>query len=246
MTAAQLIRHSIALYKTHFKAFSKIMMVVFVPYVVATIISVGLFIAGVQGNVAQIIRLTMVVLLNLLMLLATMSVVRFMASVLRGETPPTFKQDIHDSADLMRPALWIILLSLLMMLAGFLAFIIPVFLVSVWYIFSVYALAVDGKRGWEALRFSKSLVYGRWWHVLWMLIAPMVVFGILYLFTDGAVDLFMQYVVVDMQAGLLKTMLASFVALASTLVSLLLSPLPTSSLVILYETLKQSPVVAEK
>lgn len=63
---------------------------------------------------------------------------------------------------------WILGTALLVFLAlvGWtLLFIIPGLIFSVYYLFSMQAVMLRGKHGWEAVKYSKALVKGRWWSV---------------------------------------------------------------------------------
>lgn len=58
------------------------------------------------------------------------------------------------------------ILAGLAMLGGFLLFIIPGIIVTVWFMFASYAVIFEDKRFVDALNYSRSLVQGRWWQSL--------------------------------------------------------------------------------
>ena len=58
------------------------------------------------------------------------------------------------------------ILAGLAMLGGFLIFIIPGIIVTVWFMFASYAVIFEDQKFIGALNYSKSLVQGRWWQSL--------------------------------------------------------------------------------
>jgi len=68
----------------------------------------------------------------------------------------------------------------LAVLAGLILLIVPGVVFAVWFVFALYAMLIDGKRGREALKYSRELVKGRWWSVLWRLVIPKIVFLIIW------------------------------------------------------------------
>ena len=61
---------------------------------------------------------------------------------------------------------WIAFLNAVIILAGFIVFIIPGVILSIWFCFSQYAFVFEGTKGFAALSRSKELVKGYWWPVL--------------------------------------------------------------------------------
>ena len=57
------------------------------------------------------------------------------------------------------------LLTGLVVVLGFLLFIIPGIIFTIWFVFSVYTVICEDKRGFKALSRSKQLVKGYWWPI---------------------------------------------------------------------------------
>lgn len=74
---------------------------------------------------------------------------------------------------------WVSSLSFLIVIGGFILFIVPGIIFSVWYSLAAYALIVDGKKGMDALSQSKQLVKGSWWSVFWRFLVISVIVGII-------------------------------------------------------------------
>lgn len=61
--------------------------------------------------------------------------------------------------------LGVLLLTTLAVIGGTIAFIIPWMIISLWLTFGVYGVSFEELKPIESLKYSKSLVYGRWWTV---------------------------------------------------------------------------------
>lgn len=70
----------------------------------------------------------------------------------------------------MSPYFWVIFLKSLAVTAGLMLFIVPGIIFSVWFSGAGFAFIFDGKKGSEALSYSKSLVKGYWWPIFGRLV----------------------------------------------------------------------------
>jgi hypothetical protein len=61
---------------------------------------------------------------------------------------------------------------------GFMLFIIPGFIFSVWFAFAVYETVIERKKLTESMKESKKLSAGRWWNVAWLYYAPGIFWGL--------------------------------------------------------------------
>ena len=77
--------------------------------------------------------------------------------------------------------LWVYFLYVLIILGGIVLLVIPSIIFSVWYAFSVVAVAIEKKstKVSELFSHSRSLVDGRWWSTLWNLILPQTFFTVI-------------------------------------------------------------------
>ncbi len=60
---------------------------------------------------------------------------------------------------------WVVILESLAVTLGFILFIIPGIIFSIWLAFSQYAFVMEDKKGIKALSYSKELVRGYWWPI---------------------------------------------------------------------------------
>ena len=63
--------------------------------------------------------------------------------------------------------LWVAILVDLIATGGFLLFVIPGILFSIWFSLAIYVLIFEEKKGMSALLRSKDLISGKWWLVFW-------------------------------------------------------------------------------
>jgi len=87
----------------------------------------------------------------------------------------------------IQPVLATAVLQTLIVLGGTLLLIVPGIIFWGWYALAQTAAAVDEQPAMKALATSRSLVQGRFWYVLWRLIAGPFVIGLLYAFALGSV-----------------------------------------------------------
>ncbi|MDP3793544.1 MAG: hypothetical protein Q8R07_02210, partial [Candidatus Uhrbacteria bacterium] len=99
-----------------------------------------------------------------------------------------------------------------------LLFIIPGFIYSVFWGFATYAVILNDKSGREALRYSKSIVKGRWWKTFWynivfvflMLLTTFVAGGILGFLPDRGVFGIISDTLIDVAFAFFTVVLTIF------------------------------------
>lgn len=68
------------------------------------------------------------------------------------------------------PYWWVVILSNLIIWGGFVLFVVPGVIFSIWFSLALYALVSENLGGMNALLRSKQLVAGYWWGVFWRLL----------------------------------------------------------------------------
>ncbi len=144
------------------------------------------------------------------------------------------------------PFLWVSLLTGLIILGGTILFIIPGLIFTVWFFFSMYIFAIEGARGYGALKKSKDLAQGRFWPIAWRVVVPALFYGLLLIITIGVPTLIIGYF----------TKFAGFTSNLSlvpwwfdawqSIVTVAALPLSLAMWVILYRNLKENPVAAPR
>lgn len=109
----------------------------------------------------------------------TVALIRLIAQLYTKQPAPSLKTHLRKAAGLLIPAIVVTVLSMLAVLGGLLLLIIPGIIFFVWFSFAIYAVSIHDKKPIEALKYSHSLVRGRWFSVFWRLLAPAFVFILL-------------------------------------------------------------------
>lgn len=113
--------------------------------------------------------------------------------------------------------IWIYFLIIIIVIGGFILFIIPGIIFSIWFSLAGYVLVSENKKGMDALKRSKELVGGYWW----------AVFGRAVLFN----------LILGLGIGLILFII-SFIPFSSNIISLLASPLTIIFTFLIYNNLK--------
>jgi hypothetical protein len=75
------------------------------------------------------------------------------------------KDSYNKAIALFWPLVWMGLLSLVLSLGGFIMFIVPAMLMSIWFYFTVFIFVVEKKRGLNVFVQSREYVRGYWWSI---------------------------------------------------------------------------------
>lgn len=158
-----LFRESWALYRGRF---SRLIGTTFIPILTSFI--GGLFLVSGVGVLVGlgIIFIIAGIVLNLIAYIAVIYI---------------FKDDVNIgrayrlASQKFFPYLWIVILTSLITLGGFILAVIPGIIFSVWFTLAPFILVAEDKRGLEAALKSKEYIQGHWWAVLGRLIVFVVV-----------------------------------------------------------------------
>ena len=91
------------------------------------------------------------------------------------------KEALQKGLKFFLPYLWVYFLVNIIVAGGFLLFIIPGIIFSIWFSLAEIVLVFEEKRGMSALFQSKQLIAGRWWGVFWRLLVFNLIFGAIFL-----------------------------------------------------------------
>ncbi|MFZ2456112.1 MAG: hypothetical protein WAX07_06520 [Candidatus Altiarchaeia archaeon] len=114
------------------------------------------------------------VMLSFVSLLSSMALAFYVKSCLDGKKID-FSTAYSRAFGRWPSAIWTSIIQAIILIFLFLLLIIPGVIYSVYWSFALYAVALGGKSGKEALSYSKKIVQNRWWTVL----GYAIVFGII-------------------------------------------------------------------
>jgi hypothetical protein len=136
------------------------------------------------------------------------------------------KQAMQTSLTLLVPVGITAVVSGLIVLGGAILLIIPAVIFGVWFCYATLLTTINGTPAKAALTESKQLVKGRWWQTFGRLIIPAIIFGV------GAFIIEMPFAL----AGKWGSIVGSGVS------TMVVSPLSTIALYILYKNAKETTV----
>ncbi len=180
-----LIKSAWELYKSRLKISLQLQLMVLVIWIVFFFLSIlgGMSLVKLSSN--PIFIVLAVIIAILLIIAAIMFAAWIQASqILIYELPPEqagVKSALDKSKAMIKPLIWVIILSMLVTLGGSLLFVVPGIILLIYLIFSSYVTILDGHRGMDALLASKEYVSGYWWALvgrLLLLVLLALLFGI--------------------------------------------------------------------
>ncbi len=253
ITAKEIILKSIELYKQNINLFVKYMLILLIP--TGSIAILG----AIMGSTSQMVYLygfgsTLAIYLLLITvgtvasMWISMAFIRTINAKYTNNTPGNIREELLSIKSLIIPAIATYLIMGLIVAGGFILFIIPGILFSIWFAFSIYNIAIEkNKDPIEALRKSKQLVQGRWWEVFWRILAPGLTFAIIAIIIQGIINWPLNYITESMgENSFAFLFLVSLTAVINVVISLIFTPLTTAAPTILYVELKKTPLGLEK
>lgn len=103
---------------------------------------------------------------GLLSILVTMAIAFAIKTRLDGKTIE-WKTALKKSLSRLLPAIGTSVLETIFLIGLFLLLIIPGIIYAFYWMFAIYAVILKDQAGKDALNYSKSIVKGRWWKILW-------------------------------------------------------------------------------
>lgn len=200
------------------------------------------FLATTQGVIAITLIALLFILGQLGTILLGVALIRAIALRSLDRPLPLFSQALTDALHLLPGAIVVTLLSGIAIFFGSLLFIIPGLLLSVWLIFSLHAVSIDGQPAIHALRISKTLVKGRFFPMAWRIVAPLFVLGLFYAIPNELIVIATNQLFSLLSSQ--QTTAALLLALGSSLLQIILViiniPLTTGAITLLYLDAKRT------
>jgi hypothetical protein len=159
----EMFRQSWELFKKRFTTLILLylltLLAVFIPVAVAT--GLSFFMSGIAGVAALFVMVPLGVLVGIGCALWCYG--GFLCAVM--DDTLTLENALSRGKELILPLAWVFLLTCFIVTGGYLLFIIPGILFTVWFFFAQFVLPGEGVRGMEALLKSREYVRGQWLNV---------------------------------------------------------------------------------
>ncbi len=241
LSVTDIIHKSIELYRQHWKLFLQFVLIIFVPITLFyTALDIG---AGSQmrnGSVSPLLAGVIIlasIVTGLLSLLFSLAFIRIVAKAYKNQPILPLREEIRLSLPLMLPAVIVTAVGGIAILGGLILFIVPGIIVALWFSFSIYTVALDEKKGIEALKESKQLVQGRWWAILWRLAAPAIIFSVVSYIPQQLI----QFIFTSLGNGFQSSVVSYTGLFLASLIGVLFAPLTSAAQTILYLDAKEHP-----
>jgi len=247
ISATDIIKQSFELYRNNWKIFIQYALLLLIPgtLIGASGASLGYFILATDFIISFLAWGILIVLFSILSFWFSLALIRVINKRYQNLPTKNLKEELLDSKNLILPAILASILSGLAVMGGIVLFIIPGIIFAVWFMFSMYEVALDNKKTIEALQHSKDLVSGRWFAVAWRIIAPAVLFGIIIIIIQWILVIPLN-LLGNQMSGTAAMIWGGIYAILTTLISTIAAPLTTTAPTILYHNLKENPVITEK
>lgn len=241
ISASEIITRSVDLYKQNWQGLLQYSALLLIP-TVGLIATTALFTPELLVS-SELTTFGLPLLWSILLTIAfslvgmwfSAGLLRTLAALYQSETPDDVRTTILEARHILVPAILSSILTGIFVFLGFLLFIIPGVILSIWYSFVFYEVVLDNKGAKESLTSSKALVVGRWWAVLWRLAAPGLLFGL--------VIAFIQWIVVLPFTFGDGPVTETIIGILSSITAVIFIPLTSAAPTILYlELKKMAPV----
>ncbi len=179
-TVSTLIKESIAFYKKHHKLLIQIGLVIVGIQVIQQLVNFAVT-PGQEMEVKVAVTIIVVVLsvaAGVFQVLMQISLIRAIKNCEEGKTC-TVGQLYSESTKLFWSFVLVSIIAFFVTVGSALFFIIPIVLLSGYFMFTVYALTLDNKKGFAALSTSFYYIEGYWWPVVWRGIALSLIIGLI-------------------------------------------------------------------
>ena len=246
LSATDIISQSIELYKKHWKLYLRYAVLFLIPIVGINVAAIKYTPEVVNGfspvpylDGDLFIYGIITFLFTVLSLWFTIVFIQVIVRTMQGDEIESLQLSLKKATHLVVPGFIVSLMVAIAVIAGLFLLIIPGVIFSVWFSFVLYEVIFEGKKGMDALHASKGMVTGRWFDVLWRLVAPIAVFYV-------AVRVFTWLLTFPLPQDGTSAAITIYVALVSIAMSLLFIPLTTLTPTILYLDLKKNPAAKKK
>jgi hypothetical protein len=148
------------------------------------------------------------------------------------------------SISFLQPTALVFILHILLTFLGFIFLVIPGFVAIVWFAFAQTSVVLDGKRGKEALSFSRSLSQGRFFRVLYRLIGgPILISFVYFLFVAVLISIVGGISGFDPTQTTQSPQSPAWVDLLESTIGIFVIPLLATYMTLLYKHLKETRYV---
>jgi len=149
-------------------------------------------------------------LLMLVSIVLTFFVTIAMVKAVANETMTDWKKAFNESKSLFWPYFLASILVGIVILIGFVLFIIPGIYLSIALGFYYFTLILENKRGWDSAQASKDLVKGYWWAVFGRILLFAIVIAVIAGILGGIVEILDSEILSGVLSALINIVVTPF------------------------------------
>lgn len=242
ITATEIIKKS---WETYSQSWKK-----FIPYMIATFISstILVLVGIVSMKIEELIsKANLLFINNIFTAAVSVAVIVFtlwisialtknLYNVITKKEVIDFKNSLSQNSKYIWPVVLSYCLMFLAVVAGLFLLIIPALIFAVWLTYVFYIVIFEETSGVSALKKSKQLVSGRWWKTLWLILAPAIFYGIIFLIIQNILILPLS-VILDNNSLIYLFSKSLFI----NIISAIFTPLSALPMIYLYFSAKENP-----
>lgn len=244
ISAPDIIKQSWYFYARHWKKLLPYMLALFIPNIILGLSGIISLYLDKYVNVGYYVLLNNIIVAVIFVasilftLWATIALTQLLKNLIVNQPTAPLRENLSVNSALIWPVIYTTVLIMLIVAGGTLLLIVPGIIFSVWYAFGYYAVIFDKQKGRAALKYSKGLVTGRWWAMLWRLVVPALFYGMILIIINYIFSYGLTYIL----SGAAYTVTTGFL---TSIISVLAAPLTAFTGVILYLSAKENPIPAK-
>lgn len=185
-----LLKEAWGIYKARFLTFAGIILVPFVGIIILMIASATILIGSgffrtyipersFISGISPLLIIIFIIFFITIILLQLCGQAAILFAIKDSEENIGVKESYKRGWRKIGSIFWVGLLSGIIVMGGYLLFIIPGIIFAVWFSLALYIVIAEGLGGMNAILKSKEYVRGYWWEVFWRFIfIGLVIFGI--------------------------------------------------------------------
>lgn len=242
ISAWELIKKSGAFTREHWKKYLPYAIIGILPSVISEVLQ---FVFRGRGVLGLAVYFSLFVILWVISIIVGtfvhISAIKLTKTLFNKQVVGTWQQMWQESKPLLVPVFLVGLLYGLIVFVGLVFLIIPGIVFGIWYVFCTYEAVLEKKDVWASFQASKALVAGRWWSVVWRLVAPGLLVGVIALLVILLVGVIVAGLIATNE--IVGTFIAEVLSIAIFITFFLaLMPFFACAYFTLYEDLKSKPV----
>lgn len=202
ISTKETLKNAWLLYKKRASAFLKIMLLLYAAAIMMALSGfvLTLLIAMIKGAALAVIVILFILLIIAFLVISLIAQYSIIVTAAFIDQSLTIKQALSITAKKIKSLLWVGFLAGAITMFGYILFIIPGIIFSVYYSLSLYVALIEDKKGYAALKRSKEIVKGFGFAVAyrgaaWFLLIAIIIFISLIPFLGFIISLVLPFII---------------------------------------------------